>query len=134
MLLELVNAPGIDSLAFEDAGGVVQAVREHMGFRFAPGHELAVIPDGTVAIVEGNHVGHHVSGSFGPCPPERRKPIYVSTLTLTAASGPTPYYTVAKPGPSKVSRAARGRGTDMQRRRGSRRNRRPARTEGSRRG
>ena len=58
MLLQLVDAAVIDALALEHAGAVMQAMGQHMGLGLAPGHQLAVIPERAVALVEGNDVCH----------------------------------------------------------------------------
>ena len=55
VLLQLVDAPVVHALAFEHAGGVVQPMGQYMDLRIAPGHEFAIEPDRTIAIVEGNH-------------------------------------------------------------------------------
>ena len=38
----------------------MQAMGQHMDLGVAPGHELAVEPEGAVALVEGDDVGHGI--------------------------------------------------------------------------
>ena len=51
MLPAFENLPVVGPLTLEDAGGVVQAMREDMYVGFAPRHQLAVHPDQPVAII-----------------------------------------------------------------------------------
>ncbi len=55
MLGHLEDLPLIGALAFEHAGGIVQAVGQDMDPGVAPRHELAVEPDRSVAVVERQH-------------------------------------------------------------------------------
>ncbi len=52
MLLKPVDAPGINALAFEHAGGKMKRMRQHMHFAFAPGNDLSVKPERAIAFVE----------------------------------------------------------------------------------
>ena len=52
MLGRLEDLAAVGALAFEDGAGVVERVGENMRFGVAPRHELPVVPDPAVAIVE----------------------------------------------------------------------------------
>ena len=55
MFARLEDAPAIGALALEDAGAVMQAVREDMHFGVAPRNQAAIDPDEAVALVEGRN-------------------------------------------------------------------------------
>ena len=57
MFRRLEYLAGIGALALEDARAVVQAMGQHMDLGFFPGHDFAVEPDPTVALVKRND-GH----------------------------------------------------------------------------
>ena len=50
----LENLAGIGALALEDAGAIVQAMGQDVDLGVLPRHDLAIEPDPTVALVEGN--------------------------------------------------------------------------------
>ncbi len=50
----LEDLAAVHPLALEDGGGVVQAMGQYVHLRLAPGRKLAVQPNPTVAIIEGN--------------------------------------------------------------------------------
>ena len=52
MLAPLEDTAGIDALALEHQACIMQTVAERMGFGIAPGQQLAIQPDGAVAIIE----------------------------------------------------------------------------------
>ena len=47
----------------------MQAVGQHMGLGVVPGHQLAVIPEAAVALVERDHVCHLAVLDSGPAGP-----------------------------------------------------------------
>ena len=54
MRRQLVDLSPVHSLALEHGRCVMRAVGHYMHRRLAPGHELAVQPDPSIAVVEGN--------------------------------------------------------------------------------
>src|SRR3954469_5788017 len=64
MLLELIDAPIVNALALEHAGSIMQAMGQNMGLGRLPGHQLAVIPEAAVALVEWDHFCHDNSLFF----------------------------------------------------------------------
>ena len=54
MLGQLEYLPAIHPLAFEHGRSVVEAMGQYVHLRLPPRHELAVQPDPTVTIIEGN--------------------------------------------------------------------------------
>jgi hypothetical protein len=54
MLGQLEDLAPVHAFALEHRRGVVEAVGQYVHLRLAPGYELAVQPDPTIAIVEGN--------------------------------------------------------------------------------
>src|SRR5262249_6424979 len=58
VLIELEDGAAVYPLAFEDAGRIMQGVRENVQVGVAPGHQLAVVPDRPVAVVERWLSGH----------------------------------------------------------------------------
>src|SRR6185312_17100199 len=73
MFGQLVDPAVVETLALEDAGCVMQAMRQDVDFRLAPGHELAVEPKRAVALIEGDDVGHKI---LSPLPAKRPGPSY----------------------------------------------------------
>ena len=69
MRRQLVDHTPVHPLALEHGRRIVQAVREYVHVRLAPGHELAIQPDPSVAIVEG-HESHEGEASFRKVPLE----------------------------------------------------------------
>src|SRR5215510_10034700 len=65
VLIQLVDAPGIHALAFENAGREMQAVRQHMNLALAPRNDLAVEPERAVALIERNDFGHGIPRKSG---------------------------------------------------------------------
>ena len=57
MLFGLEDPAAIGAFAFKDSAGVVQPVAKHMQLGIAPGHETAVIPDFTIALIK-RHTCH----------------------------------------------------------------------------
>src|SRR5204862_7120389 len=55
----------ISPLAFEHTARIMQAVREHVQVCALPGHELAVVPDNPLALVERLARGRHIVFSLG---------------------------------------------------------------------
>jgi hypothetical protein len=66
MLGALEDLAAIGALALEHAGAVMKPVREHMDLGVPPRHEGAVVPDPTVALVEGDdgHAALLVASSY----------------------------------------------------------------------
>jgi hypothetical protein len=57
----------VGTLALEDARGVMERVRQHVELGILPGHELSVVPDPSLTLVEGGSAhlpSPRVSGSF----------------------------------------------------------------------
>jgi hypothetical protein len=52
MFLRLEDLALIGAFALEHTGGIMQAMRQDMDFRVAPGHHLAIEPDKAVTIIE----------------------------------------------------------------------------------
>src|SRR5207248_11531755 len=63
MRRQLPDLAAVHPLSLKHGRGVMQAVREYVHLRLAPGHELAVEPDPSVAVVEGNE-RHEGATSF----------------------------------------------------------------------
>ena len=59
MLAQMKDLASIDAQTLKDAGGVVQAVAQHVNTGLAPRHEAAVKPDFAIAVVKGYkaHIG-----------------------------------------------------------------------------
>jgi hypothetical protein len=66
MLGRFEDLAAIGALALEDAGGVVQAMAQHMQLRVRPRQHLAVHPDEAVALVEGQRTSENSLGRRGP--------------------------------------------------------------------
>jgi hypothetical protein len=65
MLGQLEDLAAIHPLALEHRRGVVKAVGQYVHLRVPPGNELAVQPDPTIAIVEGNERHRSKTSLFG---------------------------------------------------------------------
>jgi hypothetical protein len=55
MFGDFENLAAISALAFENAGGIVQSMREDVELGIFPRHERTVHPDETVTLVEGQN-------------------------------------------------------------------------------
>jgi hypothetical protein len=53
MLARFEDRAAIGALTFEDARGVMQTMRKDVKLGFAPGDKPAIIPDESVALIEG---------------------------------------------------------------------------------
>src|SRR6185369_12839871 len=61
VLRQLEDLAAVGPLPLEHGAGVVQPVAQHMQVGLTPGHELAVEPDESVAVVIGDQIGHTLS-------------------------------------------------------------------------
>ena len=67
VLGQLEDLAVVETFALEHAGSIVQAVGQYVHLRVAPGDEVTVHPDPTVAIVEGNDSHRAKSVDNEPC-------------------------------------------------------------------
>ena len=58
MLAQLEHTAAIDPFTFKNATGIMQPMRQHMDAGVAPGNDLSIEPDGSIAVVKGNKGSH----------------------------------------------------------------------------
>src|SRR5262249_739892 len=104
MLGAFEDFAAVSALALEHAAGVVQPVREHVQFGVFPRHELAVVPDNPVSLVEGQgHAAPPATLSRDGC---RRRPFALRAQAPCGSAGPrTPRFATRRNGHRGIARA-----------------------------